>query len=166
MRTMKALAFATAAAAMIPLAGMAQETTTTTTPPPAQSEPAGAAVLTEQKPGEVLSDSYIGAEVVASSAEGTESVGKVSSLLLGEDEKIVGVVVDVGGFLGVGAKRVGLSWAALTEEMADGGTILRTSLTREELEEAPEFKSLQDQQVESDREMMDQESAPASPTLQ
>ncbi|MGF1593436.1 MAG: PRC-barrel domain-containing protein [Kiloniellaceae bacterium] len=167
MRTMKALAFAAAATAMMPLAGMAQETTTTTsTTPPAQAEPAGPAVLTEQKSGEVLSDSYLGADVVARSAEGAESVGKVSDLLLGEDDKIIGVVVNVGGFLGVGSKPVGLSWAALTEEMSDGTLILRTSLTREDLEQAPEFKTLEAQQVESDREMIDQESAPASPTLQ
>lgn len=166
MRTMKALAFATVAAAMMPLAGMAQETTTTTTTPTTQAEPAGPVVLTEQKAGEVLAESYLGADVVARSADGAESVGKVSDLLLGEDDKIVGVVVDVGGFLGVGAKTVGLSWAALTEEMSDGTLILRTSLTREELEEAPEFKTLDAQQIEGDSEMIDQESAPAAPTLQ
>jgi hypothetical protein len=111
--------------------------------------PDASAVLSEQKSDEVLSDSYIGAKVVASSTEGVEEVGKVAELVLGPDDKIVGVIVDVGGFLGVGAKPVGLSWTGLTEEAGDGELLLKTSLTRAELEEAPEFKTLSDMQSES-----------------
>ncbi len=124
----------------------------------------GSAVITAQKDGQVLSDSYIGADVVARSAEGVESVGKVSELLLGEDDKIVGVVVDVGGFLGVGAKPVGLAWSGLSEEMSDGAILLKTSLTREELEAAPEFKTLEAVQVESDQQMIEKEQVPSTST--
>jgi len=185
MRTLRTLAVAVAATAVLPLAGMAQDTTptdpTTTTPPPAATTPMDnsteqnttmgqdstmgeAAVITAQQDGQVLSDSYIGANVVARSAEGTESVGKVSELLLDENDKIVGVLVDVGGFLGVGAKPVGLAWTGLSEEMSDGAILLKTSLTREELEAAPEFKTLEAQQVEADQQMIEKETAPAAPT--
>lgn len=148
MRTLTAIALALATATAVPAIAAAQQMS-----PP---------VLTEQNPDQVLSDKYIGADVVARSSEGLESVGKVSDLVLGADDKIVGVVVDVGGFLGVAAKPVGLSWAALSEEQNDGELMLRTSLTREELEEAPEFKTLEAKQVESDRNMMEQEQAPAT----
>lgn len=148
MRTLTAIALALATTTAVPAIAAAQQMS-----PP---------VLTEQSSDQVLSDKYIGADVVARSSEGLESVGKVSDLVLGADDKIVGVVVDIGGFLGVAAKPVGLSWAALSEEQNDGELMLRTSLTREELEEAPEFKTLEAQQVESDRNMMEQEQAPAT----
>jgi hypothetical protein len=177
MRTLRTLAVAMAATAVLPLAGMAQDTTpkdpASPTPPPAASSTmestttmdstmSEAAVITTQKDGQVLSDSYIGASVVARSTEGVESVGKVSELLLDENDKIVGVVVDVGGFLGIAAKPVGLAWTGLSEEMSDGAVLLKTSLTREELEAAPEFKTLEAQQVEADRDLIENQEAPAT----
>lgn len=108
------------------------------------------AVMAAQESDQVLSDEYIGAKIVARSEEGLEDVGTVSDLVLGPDDKIVGVVVDVGGFLGIAAKPVGLSWASLTEERSDGELLLKTELTRQDLEDAPEFKSVSDQQMESD----------------
>jgi len=148
MRTLTALIFAAAAANLTPLLANAQQTT-----PP---------VLTEQKPNEVLSDNYIGAEVVARSPEGLASVGKVTDLVVDSDAKVVGVLVDIGGFLGVGAKPVGLAWSALSAQQADGELLLLTDLTRQELEDAPEFKSLADLQVERDRKAIEAEKVPAS----
>src|SRR3546814_8094281 len=94
------------------------------------------AVLTQQESDHVLAEDYIGAKVVAQAEEGLEEVGTVADLVLGPDDKIVGVVVDVGGFLGVAAKPVGLSWTALEEQRSEGELMLRTSLTRQDLEDA------------------------------
>jgi hypothetical protein len=149
LRTFKIVAAALTAAAVLPLVAQAQQAA----PVPA--------VMNEQQPDQVLSDSYIGAKVVARSDQGLEDVGTVAELVLGLDDKIVGVVVDVGGFLGVGAKPVGLSWASLTEERADGELLLKTELTRQDFEDAPEFKTLADTQVESDQQMMEGQTAPA-----
>jgi hypothetical protein len=149
MRTFKIVAAALTAAAVLPVAALAQ-----------QAAPAPA-VMDEQQPDQVLSDSYIGAKVVARSDQGLEDIGTVSELVLGPDDKLVGVVVDVGGFLGVGAKSVGLSWASLTEERADGELLLKSELTRQDFEDAPEFKTLADTQVESDQQMMEGQPAPA-----
>ncbi len=121
--------------------------------------------LTEQQPGEKLSDSYIGASVVTRSSEGLEDVGEVTDLLLSEDDKIVGVVVDIGGFLGVGAKPVGLSWTALSEQQSDSGLLLLTNMTREELEAAPAFQTAAQKQLEQSRQKME-ESSPNSTTPQ
>jgi|GEM_PF-5501910 len=125
-----------------------------------QAEPA---FLVEQQAGQKLSDSYIGADVVARAPEGLESVGKVTDLLIDETGKIAGVVVDVGGFLGVGAKSVGLSWAGLEEMQSEGELMLRTGLTRQELEDAPAFKTADERQLESDRKVME-EVAPTAPS--
>jgi hypothetical protein len=149
LRTFKIVAAALTAAAVLPLVAQAQQAA----PVPA--------VMNEQQPDQVLSDSYIGAKVVARSDQGLEDVGTVAELVLGLDDKIVGVVVDVGGFLGVGAKSVGLSWASLTEERADGELLLKTELTRQDFEDAPAFKTLADTQVESDKQMMEGQTAPA-----
>jgi hypothetical protein len=149
LRTFKIVAAALTAAAVLPLVAQAQQAA----PVPA--------VMNEQQPDQVLSDSYIGAKVVARSDQGLEDVGTVAELVLGLDDKIVGVVVDVGGFLGVGAKSVGLSWASLTEERADGELLLKTELTRQDFEDAPAFKTLADTQVESDQQMMEGQTAPA-----
>jgi len=143
MRKETALAIFLATAA--PMAAMAQQDSA--------AQPDGG-IITSQKSGEVLSDSYVGADVVARAPEGFESIGKVSALLFGPDDKIVGVVVDIGGFLGVGAKPVGLSWAALTEQQSEDGLMLRTTLTREDFEAAPEFKSLEMQQREATEDTM------------
>lgn len=149
MRTLTAIALALATTTAVPAVAAAQQMM-----PP---------VLTEQAPDQMLSDKYIGAEVVAHSPEGVESVGEVSDLLLGPDHKIVGVIVDVGGFLGVATRPVGLSWDSLSEEQGEGELLLRTNLTREELEQAPEFKTLSTQQVESDMKIMD---TTPEPTIQ
>lgn len=119
------------------------------------------AVMTQQESDHVLAEDYIGAKVVAQAEEGLEEVGTVSDLVLGPDDKIVGVVVDVGGFLGVAAKPVGLSWTALEEQRSEGELLLRTSLTRQDLEDAPAYQTQEESQVESDQQMMDTTTPPA-----
>lgn len=167
-----ALAQQTAPGASDPTAGAQQETMPSTTGTGDAAQGAAATsgtsaatspTMSEQQSDQVLSDEYIGAPVVARSDQGLEEVGTVSELVLGPDDKIVGVVVDVGGFLGIGAKPVGLSWEALAEERGEGELLLKTELTRQDLESAPEFKTLADTQVESDQQMMEGETVPSSP---
>src|SRR3546814_20918257 len=82
---------------------------TQATYPMAADAAAGPAILVQQEGDHQLAEDYIGAKVVSRSDAGLEDIGTVADLVLGPDDKIVGVVVDVGGFLGVGAKPVGLS---------------------------------------------------------
>lgn len=71
-----------------------------------------------------------------------EDVGEISAVAIGDDNKITGAVVDVGGFLGMGEKPV-----ALTSDMlrlvpnADGdGTVFRVNATQEQLEALPNYE--------------------------
>ena len=139
MRSLTALAFATAVSLAPSLA----------TPHAAAAQEAPAPVIAAQQEDQKMSDSYIGADVVARSPAGLATVGKVTDLVLDRDAKVVGVLVDIGGFLGVGAKPVGLAWSALSAQQSEGVLLLLTDLTREELEEAPSYRSLADLQVES-----------------
>src|SRR3546814_17425584 len=108
---------------------------------------AGPASLGQQEGDHQLAEDYIGAKVVARSDAGLEDIGTVAALVLGPDDKIVGVVVDVGGFLGVGAKPVGMSWASLPQEKAEGELLLKTELTRQALAAASSLQTLTDQPV-------------------
>lgn len=69
-----------------------------------------------------------------------EDAGEVSDLIIDQDGRVVAVVVGVGGFLGMGEKRVAISW----DEVTQGGTAdeleLQIDQTREELSLAPEYQ--------------------------
>jgi sporulation protein YlmC with PRC-barrel domain len=156
----------------------AQTTTdqpTTTQPPPAEAQPttqpegtagtepqaaqpetiAPAAGTTgteqtikpEQAETELLAEDLMGANVFG--PDGKE-VGTVEDLILDEQQKIAGVVVGVGGFLGIGKKEVGLSWeqAKLVESADTGAKTIMIGLTKEELEAAPDFKTKAEREAE------------------
>ena len=65
-----------------------------------------------------------------------ERVGEVGELLIDDAGMITDVVLDVGGFLGIGEKTVSLPMASLDVLQQEGGEDLRVyvSQTREELE--------------------------------
>ena len=69
-----------------------------------------------------------------------ENVGSVGDVLLNEDGTIDAVVLDVGGFLGIGQKPVVISFDALTiRKDAEGNLFVYTAFTREQLESAPNY---------------------------
>lgn len=115
--------------------------------------------LTSQQSNQTLSESYIGASVLIGSGEERESVGTISQLIFDESDAITGAVVDVGGFLGIGAKPVGLQWDTLEQVRSEQTIAFTASMTREEFENAPEFKDLEEQSGEGTEEM---EEEPAS----
>jgi hypothetical protein len=69
------------------------------------------------------------------------SIAEVSDLVLTGDGQVTDVVLDVGGFLGIGAKTVAIPLDRLTVAQADGGPVrLWVDMTKEELEALPEYK--------------------------
>jgi hypothetical protein len=68
-----------------------------------------------------------------------ESVGTISDVMTGPDGQITHVLVDAGGFLGIGAKTVALEASALTAQEGDGGDLV-TSMTRDQIEALPEYE--------------------------
>src|SRR4029453_1736785 len=83
---------------------------------------------------------------------GEEEIGKVEDLIFDEQEKITGVVVGVGGFLGIGKKEVGLDWdqAKLAEDKDAGTKKIMVNLTKADLEAAPDFKTKEEQKAEAE----------------
>ncbi len=75
-----------------------------------------------------------------------DNVGSVGDLMLGPDGQISHVMVDVGGFLGIGTRTVALEVGSLTAEQGDGGDFV-VALTREQIEALPQYERRNDRWV-------------------
>jgi hypothetical protein len=71
---------------------------------------------------------------------GDNNVGEINDVILAEDGRIDAVVIDVGGFLGIGEKPVALAFDDLEfRRDADGTLFVYSKLTQAQLEAAPEY---------------------------
>lgn len=70
-----------------------------------------------------------------------ENVGEINDLVFGNDGKIVGVVIGVGGFLGIGEKDVLVSLESIRMTKADGSDAVQlvVDASKEALDNAPSF---------------------------
>jgi hypothetical protein len=64
---------------------------------------------------------WIGETVYASESENAETVGEINDLVVSADGKIEAVLIEVGGFLGVGEKDVAVNFDDLKFVSKDGG---------------------------------------------
>ncbi len=74
-----------------------------------------------------------------------EDIGSVGDVILSKDGKVDAVLVDVGGFLGIGTHTVALDWTALHWQMkqdakSTADSYLVIQATKQQLEKAPAFK--------------------------
>lgn len=86
---------------------------------------------------EVKGNKLIGADVKSSN---NEKIGDVSEVLVSTDGKISAIIVSVGGFLGVGDRRVALPWEQLRFSSEGNDLVVMASATRESLKEMPEYR--------------------------
>ena len=68
-----------------------------------------------------------------------EEVGEISDLVMDQDQKLVGVVLSVGGFLGIGEKWVAVPVDQIDFPTADQPARLLAAVTEEQLKNAPDF---------------------------
>lgn len=108
--------------------------------PAAPGEPVN--FVEQQTQSEVLATDFTGETVLSSSGE---KVGDVNNLVFDENGRISLVVIGVGGFLGVGQKEVAVPFAGLKPEMRDNQQVLIIDATKEQLQAAPAYKTLNDQ---------------------
>lgn len=141
--TAQAPAADTDTTAQAPAAG-----TDTTAQAPAASDPAASTDETQTGAIDRSSlDPFDTSNVRAEDLVGTtvyganeENVGEIGDVVLTQDGKVDAVIIDVGGFLGMGEKEVAVGMdnlAFLTDE--DGNKYLYTSFTKEQLEAAAEY---------------------------
>lgn len=72
-------------------------------------------------------------------SEGTD-VGALTDILVDKDGKPVAGIVDLGGFLGVGTRRIAISWGLLRFVHDGGETIIHMDLKLDDAAAAPEFR--------------------------
>jgi hypothetical protein len=130
---------------------LAQETAPAQQPAPAAGGDAAAAgasaptPVPEQSENQVRTQSLVGTDVT----NGQDTIGKVSDLVVTEDGKVDAIVVGIGGFLGIGQKKVALDWDSVKLTQQDDDWVFVVQATREQLEAMPEFKTLEDKQAEA-----------------
>jgi sporulation protein YlmC with PRC-barrel domain len=129
------------------------------TSPPAQRPAATPPATTEvpktpvtgqilvQDANTVLAKELIGLTVYAPDKA---KIGSISDLILSKDAKTVeGFIIGVGGFLGIGEKSVALKMDRLQiSHNGDGSIQLMMDVKKEELTNAPSFKSKKEQDAE------------------
>jgi PRC-barrel domain len=157
-------ATALALALALGIAGVAAQQTPPQTKPEAPRTPVTDQITT-QPTETILARDLIGQTVLAPD---NAKIGSISDLLLTKDGKTVeGFVVGVGGFLGIGERNIALKMDQLKiMPGSEEGTVkLVVDLKRDDLVNAPPFKSLKDIAAEKRAaERPTQQKPPSSPS--
>jgi hypothetical protein len=110
---------------------------------------AGEKFVNTQTSGQWLASDIMGMNVLGAKEE---KIGSVSDLLMDQDGNVLAAVVGVGGFLGIGQKNVAIAFDTMNISAdKDGDPQAKLTLTKEELENAPEFKTAAAVKSESQR---------------
>jgi sporulation protein YlmC with PRC-barrel domain len=80
----------------------------------------------------------LGTEILSSTGE---HLGRVVDVLVDQGGQIRGAVIDFGGFLGVGSRKVVVDWAALHFASDDHDDRIILDLTRDQIRTAPEYET-------------------------
>ena len=73
------------------------------------------------------------------SAKG-EDMGRIIDVLFDEKGEPHAAVIDFGGFLGMGTRKIAVSWSALRFDLGEKKNVIALDLGREQLKAAPEYK--------------------------
>lgn len=135
---------------------------------PALAEDAapGDVFIKAQTPTQYLAkDRLIGAKVKNSAGE---IVGDIEDLIIDNDDHVSGVIMGVGGFLGIGEKKIAVKTSALQLEVTDGKmNVSLAGATKDTLKTAPAYeritppKGMLERVKEKARELTDKSKATA-----
>ncbi|HLQ84595.1 MAG TPA: PRC-barrel domain-containing protein [Salinisphaeraceae bacterium] len=98
----------------------------------------------KQQPDEVLASQLIGLQVKNGSDEDADEVGEIRDLVVNQNLEITDVVISgIGGFLGIGEKDIAVPPDKVHLQPEVNFAVI--DLTEDELNDAPKYKSLQEQ---------------------
>lgn len=149
-----------AVASLFGVAAVAQtpQPTTPTQPAPQSTQPAPTQPGTTAQPGvraidpatlkltyytvqpaDMLAENLIDADVYNLQ---NEEVGEIDDLIIDDGKRVTGVILEIGGFLGLGERHVAVDPASLVINRGPNGSIARVVIntTKENLKNAPAFK--------------------------
>jgi sporulation protein YlmC with PRC-barrel domain len=128
----------TALATLLVSGAYAQSTTAPAYPAaPAVQDTTPAAIVTLENGN--LASNIIGESVYNGTADNAESIGKVSDVVFDETGKAKSMVIGVGGFLGIGEKKVAYDFGKLQWAEKNGDRWLVAETSKEELKAQPAF---------------------------
>lgn len=103
---------------------------------PAATESVPAPFLTVL--GSRQAETILGKEV---RGKANENIGRIVDVIADRHGKIRAALIDFGGFLGVGSRKIAVDWTALKFTTGeDGRNIVTLDLTRDQMKSAPEYK--------------------------
>ena len=100
-----------------------------------KAEPAPPKYLEALTPGEAIG--LLGKKVHDAAGE---DMGMVVDVLVDGDGQPRAAVIDFGGFLGVGSRKIAVDWRLLQLKQIDAAASVLLTLTRAEVQTAPEYK--------------------------
>jgi len=122
-----------------PAASTAEPTADSTTAAAPETAPPEAAIEPAAGVPGMRASEILGASV--NTADGT-SIGEISEVIVQSNGSVNGVVIDVGGFLGLGEKPVLLGWNDLSFTTNADDVVVSTALSKEQLNSLPAYKTM------------------------
>ncbi|MET0970527.1 MAG: PRC-barrel domain-containing protein [Tardiphaga sp.] len=111
---------------------------------PSTARPEGAGASPVSKPPSVTVIDAVDAHGILGRdvrSPASENMGRIADVIVDRAGQTRAVVIDFGGFLGVGSRRIVVEWAALHFwNVADKSASITLDLTREQVRAAPEYK--------------------------
>jgi PRC-barrel domain len=102
-------------------------------PPAAPTAPAAVTILNDHEVEGIL-----GREVVSSAGE---NMGRIVDVLVDRSGQVRAAIIDFGGFLGVGSRKIAVDWNALHfPPPAKPDAKITLELTRDQVKAAPEYQ--------------------------
>src|SRR5207248_4753498 len=69
-----------------------------------------------------------------------EAMGRIIDLLADRDGKVVAAVIEFGGFLGIGTRKIAVEWSALRFDKDGHHFVATIHIPRDQLRSAPDYK--------------------------
>ena len=127
-------------------------------------------IISQQTENQLFTNDLIGAKVtgISGAVENPEkqNIGEIDSLIIDKQGRMVGVILSVGGFLGIGDKLVGIKWDELNIATAEDGIKISASLDKALLEQAPKYKTQTQIQMERQAEQARKQLPQSTQSLQ
>lgn len=123
-----------AAGIAAPSFAQTQTQPSTSSTAPATTMPASPSA-TAPAPGAIKGSTLINMDVKNSA---DEKIGDIDDVIVGADGKVQQVIISVGGFLGVGTRKVAVAWNELKVDA--NADVAWVNMSREQLAAVPEFK--------------------------
>ena len=82
-------------------------------------------------------ESVLGREVRTST---DRDVGRIIDVLVNRNGRVEAVVIEFGGFLGIGTRKIAVDWYAIRFDAGDDRSVLPVDVTHSQLRIAPEYR--------------------------